>query len=102
MTKKILWRCNSGHYYSERNCPLDGWSRPELQRLFDVVTEMQKNGEPVSIQALRKHGFDQAVLDRVIAIEFGGEKSTFDGFDPNGYIIQGKYVPLSKLDIDHS
>jgi hypothetical protein len=61
---KVFWRCNGGDYYSGRNCPFDGWSRPELQRLFDVVAEMNKNAEPISISALRGKGFDTDVSTR--------------------------------------
>jgi hypothetical protein len=68
---KVFWRCNGGDYYSERFCPFDRWSGPELQRLFDVVAEMKKNAEPISITALQRKGFDKEVLDRVIVVEFG-------------------------------
>jgi hypothetical protein len=98
---KVFWRCNSGHYYSERSCPLDGWSRTGLVRLFDVVAEMKKNAEPISISALEGKGFDQDVLDRVIVVEFGGITAAFDGFSPAGYFIEGQYVPLSKLGLQY-
>ncbi len=94
---KVFGRCNSGDYYSGRNCPFDGWSRPELQRLFDVVAEMNGNAEPISISALRGKGFHTDVLGKVIVVEFGGEKSAFDAFHPEGYVIDGQCVPLAKL-----
>jgi hypothetical protein len=99
--QKVYWRCNSGHYYSVRNCPLDGWSRPELHRLWDVVNDMNKSMEQVSIAALKLHGFDKEVLDRVIIIEFSGDSAPFDGFDPKGYIIKGRYMPLSELGTEY-
>jgi hypothetical protein len=99
---KVFFRCNGGDYYSERNCPFDGWSRPELQRLLDVVAEMKKNVEPISISALREKGFESDVLDRVIVIEFGAEPAVFDAFHPEGYIIAGQYVPRSKLGPQHT
>jgi hypothetical protein len=71
-----------------------------LQRLFDVVEEMKEKAEPVSI-ALQRKGFAQEVLDRVIVVEFGGETAAFDAFRPEGYVIEGQYVPLAKLGHQH-
>jgi hypothetical protein len=95
--RKAYWRCNSGHYYCVRFCPFDGWSRPSLQKLLDTVTEMDSRGEEVSIAKLVEKGFDQSVLDRVIVIEFGGNKHVFDAISPEGYVIQSKYVPLASV-----
>ena|ERR1700739_3096300 len=99
--QKVFWRSNGGDYYSGRNCPFDGWFRPELQRLFDVVEEIKEKAEPVSISALRGKGFGQEVLERVIVVEFGGETAAFDAFHPEGYVIEGRYVPLAKLGHQH-
>lgn len=98
---KVFYRCNGGDYYSGRNCPFDGWSRPELQRLFDVVEEMREKEETVSISALQRKGFGQDVLQRVIVVEFGGELAAFDAFRPEGYVIEGQYVPQAKLGNQH-
>jgi hypothetical protein len=62
---------------------------------------MHERGESPSIQPLREKGLGQGVLDRVIIVEFGGERSAFDGFAPEGYIIEGHYVPLRKLGQDY-
>ena len=94
---KVFWSCNGGDYYSGRICPFDGWSRPELQRLFDVVAEMGKNTESISISALQGKGFGREVLDRVIVIEFGAESSNFEALHPAGYTIDGHYVSLEKV-----
>jgi len=98
---KALWRCNSGHYYSVTHCPLDGWSFPGVDELFGVISSMHKMGQPPSIQRLKEKGLSQEVLDRVIIVEFGGERSAFDGFSPQGYIIDGHYVPIEKLGRDY-
>ena len=95
--RKALWRCNSGHYYSVPYCPLDGWSFPGVVELFEVITSMHQMGQVPSIQQLREKGISQDVLDRVIIVEFGGERSVFGGFFPQGYIIEGQYVPIEKL-----
>jgi hypothetical protein len=71
-------------------------TRLNMQRLFDVVAEMKKNAEPISITALQSKGFDKEVL-----VEIGGEASAFDAFHPDGSVIDGKYVPLSKLGLEH-
>lgn len=77
--------------------PTDGWSRPDLQRLFVVIVQMQENAELVSISALQEKEFGKEVFDRVIVVEFGGETAAFDAFHPKGYVIEGRYVPISKL-----
>jgi hypothetical protein len=74
--------------YSGRNHLTDGLF-VEPRRLFDVVAKMNKNAEPISISALRGKGFDTDVLDKVIVVEFGGDKSAFDAFYPEGYVIEG-------------
>jgi hypothetical protein len=50
---------------------------------------------------LKEKGLGQGVLERVIIVEFGGERSAFDGIAPAGYIIEGHYVPLRKLGQDY-
>jgi len=47
---------------------------------------------------LRLKGFDKEALDRVIVVEFGSDVAVFDGIIPAGYLIDGKFVPLLKLD----
>jgi hypothetical protein len=72
-----------------------------LQRPFDLVVEMKKNDEALSIPALWSKGFGTDVLDRVIVIECGTEAAAFDAFHPEGYIIDGRYVPFAKLGPQH-
>jgi hypothetical protein len=96
--QRAYWRCNSGHYFSKPFCPQDGWSRPYFQRLFEVAKEMEKSGENISIELLRLKGFDKESLDRVIVVEFGSDVAVFDGIIPAGYLIDGKFIPLVKLD----
>jgi hypothetical protein len=99
---KVFWCCNGGDYYSDRNCPFDGWSRPDLQRLFVLIAQMKENAELVSISALQEKGFGKEVFDKVIVVEFGGEAAAFDAFHPEGYVIEGRCVPISKLGHEHT
>jgi hypothetical protein len=99
--RRTFWRCSSGHYFSSRNCPIDGWSRPYLERLSEAVKGMEGRGEDVSIERLRCKGFDKETLDRVIVIDFGSEEAVFDGIIPEGYLIDGKFIILRKLDREH-
>ena len=39
--------------------------------------------------------------DRVTVVEFGGETVAFDAFHPAGYVIEGRYVTISKLGHAH-
>jgi len=36
-------------------------------------------------------------LDRVTVVEFAGETAAFDAFHPAGYVIEGRYMTISKL-----
>jgi hypothetical protein len=54
------------------------------------------------ISATAREGIGKEVLDRVIVIEFGGETAAFDAFHPEGYVIEGRYVPISKLGHEHT
>ena len=58
---------------------------------------METAGEVLCITALQQKGFAKDVLDRIIVIEFGGDASAFDAFSPAGYVIRGRYIPLSKV-----
>ena len=43
--------------YSERNRPFDGWSGPELQKLFETGEQTKKNAEPIHfVDRVRKIG----------------------------------------------
>jgi hypothetical protein len=96
--KKAFWRCNSGHYFSSSTCPMDGWSGSYSHRLFELVSQMRQYGQEVSIEGLIRNGLEKEALDRLIIIEFAPESATFDGIIPEGYIINGTFVPLRKLD----
>jgi len=96
--QRTYWRCNSGHYFSSPSCPMDGWSRPYVDRLSETVKEIESRGERVSVERLREAGVEQAALDRVIVVEFGSSAAVFDGIVPEGYVIDGKFVSLEKLD----
>lgn len=79
----------------------DGWSRPYLERLSETVKEIESRGESVSVERLREAGIEKEALDRVIVVEFGSSAAVFDGIVPNGYVIDGKFVSLEKLDREH-
>lgn len=54
---RLFWRCNGGDCCSERNCPFDGWSGLELQKLFETVKEIKKDAEPIHfVDRVRKIG----------------------------------------------
>lgn len=100
--KRVYWRCNSGHYFSTGSCPWDGWNRPWTYELARAIGDMQSRNELPSIESLRSLGITQEVLNKVIIIEFGSEgKACFDGFAPQGYFLEGKYLPADKLGPDY-
>lgn len=98
--KKIYWRCNSGHYFSSSHCPFDGWSRPYISKLIEAVSALDSEEREVSMAHLKTIGFSDDVLRRVIVIEFGSADSSFEGFNPEGYFLNGHYVALKKVGSD--
>lgn len=80
---------------------MDGWSRPYVDRLSETVRKIENRGESVSVERLREAGVEKEALDRVIIVEFGSRAAVFDGVVPQGYVIDGKFVPLEKLDLEH-
>lgn len=54
---RVFWSCNGRDCYSERNCPFDGWSGPELQKPFETKEQTKKNAEPIHfVDRVRKIG----------------------------------------------
>jgi len=80
---------------------MDGWSRPYVDHLSETVKEIERRGESVSVARLREAGVEKEALDRVIVVEFGSSAAVFEGVVPQGYVIDGKFVPLEKLDLEH-
>lgn len=77
--KRLYFRCNGGHYFrSCAACPFDGWSNEYLDVAERMFEEISQEPSGPSIEALRQRGLDQAVLDRVMIIEFGNEDFAFE------------------------
>ena len=67
-----------------------------LQQLSEVVQTLQAEGAQLSIDTLVQSGIDKTFLERIIVIEFGGS-GVFDGFFPDGYLVNGRLLPIAKL-----
>jgi len=93
----MQWRTLS----SKGNCPVDGRTRPWVKELAEVVASMATTGQSLLIEALRKNGMSQEVLDKVIGIQFGSARSSFDGFEPAAYFVDGRVVRVNELGADY-
>ena len=72
-----------------------------MKQLVQTIEELGKSGELLSIAVLKRNGITQDVLDRVIVIDFGNERSSFDGFEPSAYFIAGRTVRLDEAGRDY-
>ena len=80
---------------------MDGWSAPGSEQLFEVLSELNAQAEDISMQKLKERGIPAETLRRVIVIEFAPGVPAFDGIVPEGYIIEGKFVPLMQLGLEY-
>lgn len=80
---------------------MDGWSVPDSEKLLDVLNKVNARSEDVSVQTLREKGLSAETLRRMIVIEFAPDVPTFEGIVPEGYIFEGKFVPLAKLGLEY-
>lgn len=80
---------------------MDGWSAPGSKQLLDILSELNVQVDDFSMQTLRERGLSTETLGRVIVIEFAPDVPAFDGIVPEGYIVDGKFVPLTKLAIEY-
>jgi hypothetical protein len=91
---RAYWRCNGGHYFSTKCCPFDGWSSPEVEKLFRAVQVLESEKIPLSLSALRSQRVGEAATKRCMVVEFGDEQAVFDAFQPKYYVISGKSYEL--------
>ncbi len=96
MTKKLYWRCNGGDYVSsERNCPWDGWTFPEIEEVLSAADAIAREGKELSITELKNAKVSERALQRVIVVEFGDDRSAFDALVPQEYMFRGKRTTKS-------
>lgn len=96
--RQVYCRCNSGHYFMDEYCPIDGWSSPASQELAKVIKQVTTSGQEPSLRVLREAGLSEAAIQRTIVIEFGTDVCAFDAMAPEGYVIHGVWKPLTALD----
>ena len=96
MAKKLYWRCNGGDYISstEKHCPWDGWTSPEIEELCSVADAFAKEGKVPSITELKEAKISDKALQRVIVIEFGDDRAAFDALMPKAYVHNGKALKI--------
>src|SRR3990170_2573887 len=94
----VYHRCNSGHYFRDEHCPLDGWSSAAPVELATAVQRLRRSGSRLSVAELRSDGVTDEVLKRCIVVDFGDSESVFDAVAPEGYIVNG--VRIASRDVD--
>jgi hypothetical protein len=95
----VLFRCNSGHYFSGLACPFDGWSRTDIKKIMETIESLKKGGVMVSIETLKEHGFGEDIVKRVVIAQFGDPEAVFNGLYPMKISAKGKVMHFDKLDI---
>src|SRR5260370_41749182 len=79
-------RCNSGHYFQGEVCPFDGWSSAASRELAAAVDRLNREGEQVSVAALRKAGVSRATIEHTVVLEFGSDASIFEALAVKEYV----------------
>ena len=74
---------------------------PGSEKLFDTLMELDHQAQDISMERLLEKGLPPKLLSRVIMIEFAPGAAMFDAIIPEGYSINGKFVPLTKLGIEY-
>ena len=89
-TKTIFFRCDHGHYFSGEACPWDGWSHPKLRSVLELLERFKSDRVVVTIQGLRDTGVEEAILKRILLVEFGDPERVFGGLNPRQIIANGE------------
>jgi hypothetical protein len=76
---------------------MDGWSVPGSEKLFDSLAELDHQAQEVSIETPVEKDLPPEILSRLIVIEFAPGAVMFDAIIPEGYSINGRFVPLTNL-----
>src|SRR5262249_734145 len=97
--KYLYIRCNGGHYYRSRiACPFDGWSCDGLAQATTIFDQLAATERGPSVERLREKGVPDAVLNRLVILEFGNDASAFEALAPERYIHQGREVLAHEVD----
>jgi hypothetical protein len=96
-TTLVFFRCNSGHYFRQTHCPLDGWSTGGIIRAHQLAESLARSDDSISIEALKHAGVPVEVLHRTLVIEFGATTAVFDAIEPDALVVHGERVLLRDL-----
>jgi hypothetical protein len=66
-------------------------------KLEKVITDLLAASTEPSLAELKKAGFTDTDLKRVILIEFGCKESAFEALSPEGYFVDGQWMKISDL-----
>ena len=94
--RRLYLRCNDGHMFLGESCPFDGWGSPDTAKLARFLAS-EGNGS-LTVDGLRRAGFSDDLLRRVLIIEFGDEDAVFQGIAPEYYFINGALVHRDDVD----
>jgi hypothetical protein len=93
----IFFRCNSGHFFSGKLCPRDGWSDPGIFKIWELEERLWRSGKRTTIKSLREAGADEAFIKRVVVIEFGDLTAAFEAVSPEQVVLNGQVKNLLDL-----
>ncbi|MFC7534590.1 hypothetical protein [Actinoplanes sp. GCM10030250] len=95
MSRTVAYlRCNSGHYFDGSVCPFDGWTATGCAEFPLAVARLDQRGLAPSRALLAAEGLPDAVLSRILVMEFPDDCAVFEAMNPAGYIVGGRWTPL--------
>lgn len=74
---------------------MDGVARAAAH--FSVL--LQRGGE-ITLDRMKEAMFDEDLLKRILIIEFGDERSVFEGLVPEAYLYRGKVLRADEVGLD--
>jgi hypothetical protein len=96
MSRTVAYlRCNSGHYFNGSVCPFDGWTASGCAELPLAQARLDQRGQVPSLALLAAEGLPCAVLSRIVVMEFADDSAVFEAMSPAGYLVDGRWTPLS-------
>jgi hypothetical protein len=79
-------RCDCGsargpqHYYRGETCPFSGWVAPFVHEALTAAAAVERWGEPLTVESLRRAGLSHEALALVMVAEFASVSMAPEAF----------------------
>lgn len=99
--KRLFFRCNGGHYFlAGAGCPFDGWTIDGVARAAAHFAVLLQRGDEITRESMREAILGDEVMQRMLIIDFGDERSIFEGLVPDAYLHRGKLLRADEVDLN--